>query len=326
MSASRDPEEETIDGPTIKGLLIAVDSGVVDLGEFIGGAIAFAVRGAAVCLVEDSITVLKYNTGPILIDRENQVPVFEYIGRRLGKEDLYLAKTEDGELIPRPSAFDTGNQLRDRCRNFVERMIHEEALSVMVSNGGGLLLLDGALPAGTFDTPQSYLEGLLRTAARNGIDVCAVSKKSSVAVGGTPVSALFDDRPTFVGFVELKEALTRERDRYIEQGVVREASQITLANELFAVRFGLGPPSLTFRADVHNSVRSTPEEVLRRVVDRCRIQGCYPKPLVDAHQHSSFLSQEVQALTADLVARTGAKPKEDPSMEWIFAPFGAFGK
>jgi hypothetical protein len=326
-AAERSEEEDTqANKPFVKRLVIAVDSGVVDLGEFVGGAIAFAVRGAAVCLINNGITVLRYSTGPILIDEHNQVSVFGYMGGRLGKEDLYLARTSDGKLVPRPSAFDTGNQLRDRCRNFVERIVQEEALSVLASNGGGLLLLDGALPAGTFDTPQEYLRSMLRAAARNKIDIAAVSKKSRVAVGGRPVSALFDDLPTFVGYAQLKEALTRERDSYVEQGIVREASQITLANELFAARFGLGPPALTFRVDVQNSIRSTPSEVLRSVFDRCQIQGCYPRPLIDAHQHSSFLPQEVQSFTADLVARTGARPKEDPSMEWIFAPFGAFGK
>jgi len=196
LSADRSQEDNIqSDNTDVKRLLIAVDSGVVDLGEFVGGAIAFAVRGAAVCLMDEGITVLRYSTGPILIDEHNQVPVFRYMGERLGKEDLYLARTTHGSLMPRPSAFDTGNQLRDRCRNFVERMVQEEALSVLASNGGGLLLLDGALPAGTFDTPQEYLRSMLRAAARSKVDIAAVSKKSRVAVGGRPVSALFDDLP-----------------------------------------------------------------------------------------------------------------------------------
>jgi len=99
-----------------------------------------------------------------------------------------------------------------------------------------------------------------------------------------------------------------------------------LANELFAVRFGLGPPALTFRVDVHNSIRSTANEVLNDVFDQCQIQGCYPKPLIEAHQFSSFLFQDAQTLTSDLIVRTGARPKEDLSMEWMFSPFGSFGK
>jgi hypothetical protein len=73
-------------------------------------------------------------------------------------------------------------------------------------------------------------------------------------------------------------------------------------------------------------MRSNPEEVLQHIFDQCQIQGCYLRPLIDAHQYSSFFFQDVQTLTADLIARTGAHPREDPSMEWMFAPFGALGK
>lgn len=307
-------------------LLIAVDGGIVNLGEFMGGATAFAVRGAAIVLIENELIVLRYNTGALLIDENNRVPVFRYIGHRLGNEELYLARTESGRLVPRPSAFETPNQIQDRCRNFVERMIQEEALGILLGNGAGLLLLDGALPAGTFDTPLTYLEDFLRTAANGSVDVAAVSKKSSVSLAGRHISDLFDDDPSFVGYLPLKEAIRMEREQLVDKGLAREASAITLANEMFAVRFGLGPPALAFRVDVHNSIQLTATDVVHSIFDGCQIQGCYPRPLIDAHQASSFFFQDVQALTADLVARTGAIPKEDPSMGWMFQPFGAFGK
>ena len=55
-------------------IVIAVDTGLVHLGEFIGGGIAFAIRGAAVCLIGGQPdVVLRYNTGPILADHKNIV-------------------------------------------------------------------------------------------------------------------------------------------------------------------------------------------------------------------------------------------------------------
>jgi hypothetical protein len=41
------------EGQAVHGnkIVIAVDTGLVHLGEFIGGGIAFAIRGAAVCLI-----------------------------------------------------------------------------------------------------------------------------------------------------------------------------------------------------------------------------------------------------------------------------------
>jgi len=320
------PFEGESTAPLARRLLVAVDSGIAHLGEFIGGGVAFAIRGAAVCLIEDEVIVLRYNTGPLLVDEKNRVPLFSYIGKRLGNEELYLTRLENGDLAPNPSILANVNQIQDRYRNFVERIIQEEALAVLVCNGRGLFLVDGALPAGTYDTPVSYMQKMLEVAADNKIDVMAVSKKSRISVAGKPISALFDDWPTFVGYMSLKETLTREREKYIQQGLARRVSEITLANELFAVRFGLGPPALTFRVDVHNSIRSTPTEVLNYAVNQCQIHGCYPKPLIDAHQFSSFVYQDIQLLTADLVARTGARPREDSSMGWMFEPFGGFRK
>jgi hypothetical protein len=124
----------------------------------------------------------------------------------------------------------------------------------------------------------------------------------------------------------LTHIITADRLKLIEKGLARETEDITLGNELYAARFGLGPPALTFRVDVKNSKRSTPAEVINTVFSDCQIHGCYPKPLIEAHQHSSFLSQDVQLLLADLVVRTGARPKERQSMDWLFAPIGSFGK
>jgi hypothetical protein len=187
------------------------------------------------------------------------------------------------------------------------------------------LLIDGALPAGTFDTPVAYLEAMLETTVKNRINVAAISKKTRIAVAGKPLPSLFDDQPTFVGYMPLKDILRDERDALMEQGV-RPVEEITLANELFAARFGLGPPALTFRVDVKNSIRSTSEEVLNEVYSDCQIHGCYPRPLIEVHQQSTFLYQDVYLLLADLIVRTGARPKERQSMDWLFAPIGNFGK
>lgn len=124
-------DEERTRPSTHRNLLIAVDSGIANLGEFVGGGQAFAVRGAAICVSDDGITVLRYNTGPLLVDSDNLIPVLRYIGKRLGNEELYLKKTTEDEFVPRQSAADTANQIQDRCRNFVERMIQEEALSLL---------------------------------------------------------------------------------------------------------------------------------------------------------------------------------------------------
>lgn len=101
-----------------------------------------------------------------------------------------------------------------------------------MANGSGLLLIDGALPAGTFDTPVSYVEKMLETTTRNRINVAAISKKTRIAVAGKPIPSLFDDRPAFVGYMPLKEIIKSEREELVNQGL-RPIDEITMGNELF---------------------------------------------------------------------------------------------
>lgn len=143
--------------------------------------------------------------------------------------------------------------------------------------------------------------------------------------GGYLIDALFDPYPTFVGYARLIEAIDREREAY-EGLSVRAAKDITVGTEVFAVRFGFGPPGLTFRADISKSWGSTDEDVINDVYERCQLYGGYPRLLIDAHQYSAFLGAEKFGILADVVVRTGMRVKEEPSMSVLFQPFGAFGK
>lgn len=64
-------------------IIIAVDTGLTHLGEFVGGGIAFAIRGAAHCIVDDVVTILRYNTVPIFVDSNNMLPIFQPIATDL---------------------------------------------------------------------------------------------------------------------------------------------------------------------------------------------------------------------------------------------------
>ena len=106
--------------------VIAVDSGVIDLGELASGGTVFAIRGAAICYPpkNEQPFVCLYNTGALLIDHQNKFPIFHYIGTRLGKEDLFVKLSDLPPYYrPKQAMGDTPNQIQDRCRNFVERMI-----------------------------------------------------------------------------------------------------------------------------------------------------------------------------------------------------------
>ncbi|MFB2938359.1 hypothetical protein ACE1B6_24190 [Aerosakkonemataceae cyanobacterium BLCC-F154] len=315
--------------------IIAVDAGVVNLGNLARGGTVFAVRGAA-CLYtsEGNIIILRYNTGAIAIDSSNKVKVLHEMGIRLGDPGFFVKKIEEEPyLIDKSGISATSNQIQDRFRNFTERMIQEEAVGILKKYGGGILLIDGALPARTFDTPQDYIlnqsrrKGMLYECDRNNIDVVAISKKTRITVDGIPIQNLLTEKygVDFVGYVSIKDALQQERKKAKQAGEsVR--TRVTVAKRMYAARFGFGLSSMTFRVDLHNCLGKTAEEVINDVYNYCRIYGGYPKPLIEAHHHSCFLFQDFQNILAQATVRLGVKPQEEPSMEVLFQPFGSFGK
>jgi NurA domain-containing protein len=313
---------------TVSDTVVAVDAGVIDLGELSTGGTIFAVRGAAFCYPpsNDQPFVCLYNTGVIAIDRNNKYPVFHYIGSRLGLESLYVSVLDSPPYyLPKGSMLDTPNQIQDRCRNFIERIIQEEAISILESFGGGVLLIDGALAGGggTFDTPETYIRQLLDRCFRHNISVVGISKKTRILIDGRPISSLFNEQPDFTGYVPLKEVLEDERLTAAGMGrSVRSVEALSVAQEMYAVRFSFAPPGLTFRVDVNAAEGMLAPEVLNQVYSNCQIYGGYPRPLIEAHQFSSFLYQDVQTLLADAIVRLGVRPQEKPSMEVIFQPFG----
>lgn len=307
--------------------VVAVDAGIIDLGELVSGGVAFAVRGSAVCYPPNNASpfVCHYNTGALVVDQQNQLELFHYMGHRLGQGNLFVNIQPAGAYTSKSAGMsDTPNKIRDRFRNFVERIIQEEAVGILESYGGGILLVDGAMSAGTFDTPESFVRNLLLQSRNRGIDVVAISKKTRITVNGRPISSLFAEQPEFIGYAPLSNVLQQERQAMAMNGQsARSVSAISLADQIFAVRFGYAPQGLTFRADVHPALGRLPSEVLDRVYSLCQIYGGYPRPLIESHQYSSFLYQDVQALLVDIIVRLGVEIQTQQSMEVLFQPFGA---
>jgi hypothetical protein len=302
--------------------LIAVDSGVQELGTLAGGGLAIAVRAGALLECGDGRPlVLRYNTGGLVIDEGNRLPFFHAIGKRLGQPNLWVHVASDGTLHLADKTPLQPNEVKSAVRSFVERMVTEEAISVLASLGGGTLFIDGALPPSSYDLPNKYVVEMLSACAFAGVDVVALSKKTRYTVRGRPIGALFDDHPTFVGYTPIRKLVDSPR---AQRG--GEYRDVSAASEVYAARFAVGPTALTFRVDVHNSTYSMPTEVIERVYTDVHLYGGYPMPLIAAHQYSSFLGLDGPALAADLVARYDLRFEADRSMNVLFHPFNAFGK
>lgn len=315
--------------------IIAVDAGVINLGSLARGGIVFAVRGSACFYTsKGEIIIFRYNTGAVVIDNNNKLKVLHYIGRCLGEPEFFVKEIDEKPFLREKSGIsDNTSQMQDRIRNFVERIIQAEAVGVLKQYGGGILLIDGALPDRSFDTPKNYIlnqsqeKGMLYECSRNNIDVVAISKKTRISIEGIPIQNFLCEKygNDFVGYVAIKDAIQKERKEARRSGDSVRA-RVTVAKQMYAVRFGFGPSSMTFRVDLHNCRGKTADEVINDVYNYCRIYGGYPKPLIEAHQHSCFLFQDFQNLLAQATVKLGARPQEQPSMEVLFQPFGSFGK
>ncbi|XWK89665.1 MAG: DNA double-strand break repair nuclease NurA [Phormidium sp.] len=306
--------------------VIAVDAGIVNLGELALGGVAFAVRGAAVCYPPNNGKpfICRYNTGALVIDAQNQLPLLHYMGRRLGRDDKFVAISSTPPYYSlKQGIADTSNQIRDRFRNFVERMIQEEAIAILESFGGGILLIDGALSGETYDTPEEYINSLLAHCHQHRIHVTAISKKTRITVGGRTIANLFYEQEDFIGYAPLRQILQQERQASLaDNQSVRSIEELSVADEIYAVRFSYAPPGLTFRTDVKPAFAYLPSDVIEQVYSRCQIYGGYPRPLIEAHQYSSFLSQDKQLFLVDVIVQHGVRPQEEPSMDVLFQPFG----
>ena len=312
--------------PPVSDAVIAVDAGVVNLGELARGGTAFAVRGSAVCYPPNNAKpfICRYNTGALVIDKQNQLFLFHYLGHRLGRDDKFVnIKRRPFEYSLKQGITDTPNQIQDRFRNFVERMIQEEAIAVLESYGGGILLVDGALAGETYDTPKEYMDSLLNHCYQHRIHVVGISKKTRITVGGRTIANLFFEQPEFIGYAPLKDIIAQERQEAAAKNQsLRSIEDLTIADEIYAVRFSYTPPGITYRTDVKPASGYPPYNIVEQVYDRCQIYGGYPRPLIEAHQYSSFLYQDVQTLLVEVVVKHGVRPQEEPSMEVLFQPFG----
>lgn len=302
--------------------LVAVDSGIQELGTIAGGGLAVAVRATAFLDRGDGRPIaLRYNTGGLVIDEGNRLHVFHAIGARLGQPGLLVDIGEDGSFGLADKTPMRSNEIKNALRSFVERMVIEEGAGLLAGLGGGTLFIDGALPPSSYDLPNKYVVGMLTSCAQARIDVVALSKKTRYTVRGRPIEYLFDDDSNFVGYAPIRKFVDSRRAQ--KGGIYRD---ISAASEVYAARFAVGPTALTFRVDLHNSICSTADEVIKRVYTDVHLYGGYPMPLILAHQYSSFLGLDGPSLAADLVARYGFRFEAERSMGVLFQPFNAFGK
>lgn len=291
------------------GPVVAIDSGIIRLGETPDGLI-IALRGCAVTLdKQGQLSLYLFKSGPLYLRNRDKLKMLHLMGRHLGKEDFFVTLDESTNLpeeVKRGVAEDY-HQYGDRFRNWFERLIQWAAAS-SVSNG--IVLLDGALTLRTRDTPKLFLERLAKRANAHNNAIVAISKQSKLEVEGTPLPFLLEDHPNQACYRAISPILRQQDPARAER---------VLGNIYVARLSPLGP---CFRIDVKPASGQSDDEALHQFFASCLMRAGYPDILVRAHTHSYFTRADVLELQAQVGSRYGLEPRGEVDLSTIFTPFG----
>ncbi len=279
--------------------LVAVDTGSIQIGSTENGVV-IAVKGAVVSQYDDKYSLHKMGPKLIHISRKNQIVVLEGIGQGLGRQDMFVKTSQNGEKTI--SGGSVGfKQVQDRIRNYVERKLQQFAISTIK---GGIILFDGILAAREWDTPTQFLENTRELAFDEGNSLVGIAKRSDLELGGVNILYL----PT-----ETQEPCYRE---IIDPDWT--ALYPPSFGTIFVVRFG--PGGFTFRTDVCPFIVPA-EEILNRLYQNARIHLGYPYLLKLAHIHSVFTKPEIVQLQVLAARDYGLRMQKPRDISVIFAPF-----
>lgn len=279
--------------------LVAVDTGSIQIGSTENGVV-IAVKGAVISQHDDKYSLHKMGPKLIHISREKQIVVLEGIGQGLGRQDMFVKTSQNGEKTI--SGGSVGfKQVQDRIRNYVERWLQRFAISIIK---GGIILFDGILAAREWDTPTKFLEDTRELAFNNGNSLIGIAKRSDLEIGGVSILYLLQgtQEPCYQEIIDPDWS----------------ALYPPSAGTIFVVRFG--PGGFSFRTDVCPFVVPA-EEILNRLYQNARIHLGYPYLLKLAHIHSVFTKPEIVQLQVLAAKDYGLRMQKPQDISVIFAPF-----
>jgi hypothetical protein len=279
--------------------LVAVDAGSLQIGSTENGVV-IALKGAVVSHHGESYSLHKMGPKLMHISRENLTVVLEGIGQGLGRQDMFVKTSENGEKTIKGGLIGF-KQVQDRVRNYVERKLQRFALSIIK---GGIVLFDGILAAREWDTPPKFLEDTRELAFNEGNSLVGIAKRSDLEVDGVNILYLLK---------KTQEPCYREI-----KDPDWEALYPPSFGTIFVARFG--PGGFAFRTDVCPFIVPA-EEILNRLYQNARICLGYPYLLKLAHIHSVFTKPEVVQLQVLAAKNYGLKMQKTQDISVIFAPF-----
>lgn len=274
-------------------LIAAVDTSTIKIGETTTGII-IAVRGANVW--KENFSYHYKRLGPFIfhVTEDNKKEVYNALERSYFNTQ-YAASHHTPSLLQMPT----------RLANLLERWL--QAMIARIATNG-LILFDGSLTSGTFDTPVERMRETLSTARRHGNTVLAFSKATCLRSNGYLITDLLPEHdPPYL----------------LETSGLRFKPPTILLGDVYVAR--LNKANLAFRLDIDREIPFLNRiEAVERLVGNDLYLQNYPETLRLAHILCTFTANEVLAIQHFITRKHGIQIVNRPDMHRLL--FGPFGK
>jgi len=275
-------------------IIAAVDTSTIKIGETSTGII-IAIRGATTWKQNQRYRYTRLGPFIFHITEDNKNEVYNTL------EKSYFNTLYSSNRHATPPLM----QMPTRLASLLERWL-QTMLAKTVDNG--LILFDGSLTSGTFDTPVQRMKEILSLARRNKNTVLAFSKMTSLRVNGYLIT---DQLPN------------HEPPYLLETTGVQFKPPTVVLGGVYVAR--LNKANYAFRLDIDREIplqhRMTAVEKLLGN-DLHHTHG-YPETLRLSHILCTFTANEVLAIKHFITRKHGIQIINRPDMhKLLFGPFG----
>ncbi len=274
-------------------LIAAVDTSTIKIGETSTGMI-IAIRGATIWKQNRSYRYTRLGPFIFHITEDNKKEVYNTLER------AYFNTDSSYNHVAAPNLLQMPTRLANLLERWLQTMIAKTATD-------GLLLFDGSLMSGTFDTPVHRMRQILSTARKNNNIVLAFSKATSLRSNGYLITELLpENEPPYL----------------LETVGLRFKPSIVLLGDVYVAR--LNKANLAFRLDIDREISSSERtDAVERLIGNDVFQQSYPETLRLAHILCTFTANEVLAIQHFITRKHGIQIINRPDMHRVlFGPFG----
>src|SRR4030066_2263800 len=260
---------------TQETLIAAVDTSTIKIGETSKG-IMIAIRGATVWKQKRNYRYTRLGPFIFHITEDNKKDVYDSIER------AYFNVQHSGTHHATPNLLQMPMRLSSLLERWMQTMLAKTATD-------GLILFDGSLTSGTFDTPVQRMRDILTTARRNRNIVLAFSKATSLRANGYLITDLLPERdPPYL----------------LQTPGLKFKPPTVVLGDVYVAR--LNKATIAFRLDIDKELPIPLRlEAVEKLLGNDLYLQSYPETLRLAHILCTFTANEVLAIQHFITRKHG---------------------